>query len=141
MRPPHLRPAAVAAATMLLLPAAVHALAAQELRAEPDAAADAWISVDSTGLPSTVTPVRTVADGVPTTLSAAPVALTATVRTRTAYGELTTSTGTTPAGPTADNKKGQGAFLACQNAEGAFAPFCEPAGNSSLYPGTTYYGA
>lgn len=103
-------------------------------------ATDAWISVDSTGLPSTVIPAVTVSDGVATTISAIPTELTATVLTRTAYGELTTSTGTAPAEPTAQNKKGQGAFLACSNPTGDFAPFCEPAKNSSLYPGTTYYG-
>ncbi|CAN8101475.1 unnamed protein product [Discula destructiva] len=109
---------------------------ALELRAE---ATDVWISVDKTGLPSTVTPVVTVSDGVPTTLSGIPIELTATVVTRTAWGELTTSTGTAPALPTADNKKGKGSFLVCSNADGDYSPFCEPTKNSSLYAGTTYY--
>lgn len=122
---------------------AIHAMPAPEPTPalEPRAdATDAWISVDKTGLPSTVTPVVTVSDGVTTTISAIPTELTATVLTRTVYGELTTSTGTAPAEPTAKNKKGKGAFLACSNPDGDFAPFCEPAKNSSLYPGTTYYG-
>lgn len=103
-------------------------------------ATDAWVTVDKTGLPSTVTPVVTVSDGLTTTISAIPTELTATVLTRTAYGELTTSYGTSAAQPTATNKAGAGSFLICSNTDGDFAPFCEPAKNSSLYPGTTYYG-
>ncbi|PSR88477.1 hypothetical protein BD289DRAFT_432125 [Coniella lustricola] len=102
-------------------------------------ATDAWVSVDKTGQPTTVTPVVTVSEGSPTTISAIPTVLTATVLTRTAYGELTTSSGTAAAQPTASNKKGQGAFLVCSNADGDYAPFCEPAKNSSLYTGTTYF--
>lgn len=109
------------------------------LQARADAT-DAWVTVDKTGLPTTVTPVVTVSDGTTTTISAIPTVLTATVLTRTEYGQLTTSTGTSPAEPTATNKKGAGAFLVCSNADGDYAPFCEPAKNSSLYPGTTYYG-
>lgn len=139
-------PKLLAAAAGLFLLSAIHAApapeptpapAALELRAEPT---DAWVSVDKTGLPVTVTPVVTVFDGVPTTISAIPIELTATVLTRTAYGELTTSSGTAAAQPTATNKKGKGAFLACSNVDGDFAPFCEPAKNSTLYTGTTYYG-
>lgn len=103
-----------------------------ELRAE---ATDAWVSVDKTGQPTTVTPVVSGA----TTLSAIPTELTATELTRTAYGELTTSTGTAPALPTAANKKGKGAFLVCSNPDGDYAPFCEPSADSSLYTGTTYF--
>lgn len=131
----------LAAAAMLI--SATHAAPAPEptpalqLRAD---ATDAWITVDSTGLPSTVTPVVTVSDGVATTISAIPTELTATVLTKTEYGEVTTSTGTAPAEPTAKNKKGKGAFLTCSNTDGDYAPFCEPAKNSTLYPGTTYYG-
>lgn len=130
-------------ATVLLLqaeaPVAVPApdlLPALELRAEPT---DAWVSVDTTGLPSTVTPVVTISDGTPTTISAIPAELTATLLTKTAYGELTTSTGSTPAKPTALNQKGTGSFLRCSNSDGDYSPFCEPARNSSLYPGTTYF--
>lgn len=105
---------------------------ALDLRAE---ATDAWVSVDSTGLPTTVTPV--VSAG--TIVSPIPTELTATVLTRTAYGELTTSTGTTPAMPTASNKNGKGAFLVCSNSDGDYAPFCEPTADGELYVGTTYF--
>lgn len=130
----------LAAASLLLgavtaMPAQAEAPAptpAIELRAE---ATDAWVSVDKTGLPTTITPVVSAGS----TISAIPTELTATVLTRTAYGELTTSTGTVAAQPTASNKKGKGAFLVCSNPDGDYAPFCEPAKNSSLYTGTTYY--
>lgn len=109
---------------------------ALELRAE---ATDAWVTVDKTGLPSTVIPVVTVSDGAATTVSAIPTELTATSLIRTAFGEITTSVGTAPAEPTASNKKGKGSFLACTNPDEAIAPFCNPAASSSLYTGTTYY--
>lgn len=138
-----------ATAAVVLLSAAVQAVPASapaptptptpalELRAE---ATDAWVSVDKTGKPTTITPVVTVSDGLPTTLSAIPTELTATILTRTAYGELTTSTGTAPAQPTASNKNGAGSFLVCSSPDAEYAPFCEPAKDSSLYTGTTYYG-
>ncbi|KAF3764402.1 hypothetical protein M406DRAFT_232443, partial [Cryphonectria parasitica EP155] len=50
-----------------------------------------------------------------------------------------TSSGTAAAEPTASNKKGKGSFLVCSNTDGDYVPFCEPAKNSSLYVGTTYY--
>lgn len=104
--------------------------------------AAAWVTVDTSGTPVTVTPVVSVdvVDGTTTTVSAAPNDLTATVVTRTRYAEVTTSTGTTAPAPTATNKNGAGSFLACDNVDGEYAPFCQPAPNSSLYPGTTYYG-
>lgn len=131
LRPIHALPAA---------PEPTAGTPALQLRAEPT---DAWITVDKTGLPTTVTPVVTVSDGVATTISAIPTDLTATVLTRTAYGELTTSTGTAPALPTAQNGKVEGYFLACSSSggdDGEGAPFCEPSAGSDLYPGTTYYG-
>lgn len=139
---PKLPSLAAASLALLLAAVGVGAMPAQdpspaptraiELRAD---ATDAWVSVDKTGLPTTVTPV--VSGG--TTLSAIPTALTATVLTRTAYGELTTSSGTAAALPTASNKKGKGAFLVCSNKDGDYAPFCEPSRDSSLYTGTTYF--
>lgn len=133
---------------LLLLPALIHALTlpapeptttpSLNPRADPTIA---WITVDSTGLASTITPVVTISDGVPTTLSAIPPDLTATVLTRTEYGEVVTSTGTAPALPTAQNAEGKGYFLACSNVDGEAAPFCEPSkAGGDLYVGTTYYG-
>lgn len=101
----------------------------------------AWVSVGASGTPVTVTPLVTVVDGTTTTLSAVPNDLTATVVTRTGHAEDTTSTGTTAPGPTATGADGSGSFLVCDNADGEYAPFCQPVQNSSLYPGTTYYGA
>lgn len=140
-------PALLTAATLLFLSHTIYALpaatpesirpAALQLRPEPT---DAWISVDKSGKPTSVTPVVTVSDGVATTISAIPPELTATELTRTEYGELTVSTGTAPALPTAENGKGKGFFLACSSVDVEDAPFCEPSAGSDLYPGTTYYG-
>lgn len=129
----------VGAATALPAPAPAPTPPAALLEIRADAT-DAWVSVDKTGLPSTVTPVVTASDGAPTTLSAIPTQLTATMLTRTVYGELTTSYGTSPAKPTATNKAGAGSFLVCSNTDGDYAPFCEPTKNATMYPGTTYYG-
>lgn len=135
------RPKLLAAAALLLGAAsALPPLATPVLEARAPAATDPWVSVDTSGVPVTVTPVVTVVDGATTTMSAAPNDLTATVVTRTDYAEVTTSTGTAPPEPTATNKDGTGSFLVCNNADGENAPFCQPSHNSSLYPGTTYYG-
>lgn len=135
------RPKLLAAASLLLGAASARPpLVTPVLEARAPAATDPWVSVDTSGVPVTVTPVVTVVDGATTTISAAPNDLTATVVTRTDYAEITTSTGTAPPEPTATNKDGTGSFLVCNNADGANAPFCQPSQNSSLYPGTTYYG-
>lgn len=102
------------------------------------AATAAWVTVDPSGTASTVTPAVTVSDGITTTISAAPYHLTATSATKTEYAEVA---GVATAGPTATNAKGAGSFLECNNVDGTYAPFCEPTQNSSLYLGTTYYGA
>lgn len=130
----------LAAASMLLGAASARPpLATPVLEARAPAATDPWVSVDTSGVPVTVTPVVTVVDGATTTISAAPNDLTETVVTRTDNAEITTSTGTAPPEPTATNKDGTGSFLVCNNADGEYAPFCQPSFNSSLYPGTTYY--
>jgi hypothetical protein len=135
------RPRLLAAASMLLGAASARPpLVTLVLEARTPAATDPWVSVDTSGQPVTVTPVVTVVDGATTTISAAPNDLTATVVTRTDYAEVTTSTGTAPPEPTATGKDGTGSFLVCRNAEGEYAPFCQPSYNSSLFPGTTYYG-
>lgn len=135
------RPGLLAAASLLLGAASARPpLVTPVLEARAPAATDPWVSVDTSGVPVTVTPVVTVVDGATTTISAAPNDLTETVVTRTEHAEITTSTGTAPPEPTATNKDGTGSFLVCNNADGEYAPFCQPSYNSSLYPGTTYYG-
>ncbi|KAG6368704.1 hypothetical protein INS49_002917 [Diaporthe citri] len=134
------RPKLLAAASLLLGAASARPpLVTPVLDARAPAATDPWVSVDTSGVPVTVTPVVTVVDGATTTISAAPNDLTATVVTRTDHAEITTSTGTAPPEPTATNKDGTGSFLVCNNSDGINAPFCQPSHNSSLYPGTTYY--
>ena len=101
-------------------------------------ATEPWVKVDENGKPKTVTPVFTTIDGTPTVVSAAPHAITATVFTKTAHGEIRTSTGAPP--PKATNKKnGSGAFGVCKNLDGEFKPFCEPADKKTLNPGGVYY--
>jgi len=101
-------------------------------------ATEPWVKVDENGKPKTVTPVFTTIDGTPTVVSAAPHAITATVFTKTAHGEIRTSTGVPP--PKATNKKnGSGAFGVCKNLDGEFKPFCEPADKKTLNPGGVYY--
>ncbi|KAI0595579.1 hypothetical protein F4775DRAFT_568883 [Biscogniauxia sp. FL1348] len=101
-------------------------------------ALDAWVTVDDEGQPSTVTPQVTTVDGTATTISPAPNDVTATVFTQTSMGRVTTTTGTTPAIPTATSGAA-GDFPVCHNLDGEFAPWCSPTNGTKLYPGTTYY--
>lgn len=100
---------------------------------------DQWVSIDTSGHPSTVTPLATTIDGTPTVLNAAPYDATGLVFTTTNNGEVLTSTGSPVAAATAAS--GAGAFLECHNVYGGpMAPFCLPSNNQTLYPGKTYYG-
>ncbi|KAK1757357.1 hypothetical protein QBC47DRAFT_375772 [Echria macrotheca] len=99
---------------------------------------DAWVSVDPSGVPKTITPVLTTISGTPTIISGAPYEVTGTVFTQTrADAKITTSTGA--AQPQATGSDGSGSFAACQNRDGDSAPFCEPKNNASIYPGATHY--
>ncbi|ORY70247.1 uncharacterized protein BCR38DRAFT_421515 [Pseudomassariella vexata] len=97
-----------------------------------------WVTVDSDGKPSTVTPIRTTISGTPTLLSGAPNKLTATVQTHTIHGQVTTSTGAAPLA-TATAAGGAGSFEICTNESGPLAPWCIPTDGMPLYPGSTYY--
>ncbi|KAF4975243.1 hypothetical protein FZEAL_7950 [Fusarium zealandicum] len=99
----------------------------------------AWVTVDDEKQPAaTYTPSMTVDDGTTKYVDGAPHDLTATVFTWTEYGKITTSTGEPP-NPTASGKHGEGAFSRCHNKDGANAPFCTPAENSTLTQKVTYY--
>lgn len=116
---------------------AVGVAAALAKRAEATAA---WVSVDDEGQPeSTYTPSATVVDGTTSYVNGAPHDLTASVYTYTSRAKLTTSTGEPP-NPTATAKSGQGAFARCHNLKGDKAPLCDPAVDSRLLVGNTYYG-
>jgi hypothetical protein len=105
----------------------------------PASPTDAWVSVDPSGRPSTVTPVLTTINGTPTVISGAPYDLTGTVFTQTRHdAKITTSTGAAPR-PTANSKDGSGAFAVCHNLDGDSAPFCEPKNNATIYPDGTHY--
>ena len=113
----------------------VVAMAPRQTRA---AAIDPWVTVDESGRPKSVTPVLTTVSSTPTVVSGAPYDVTGTVFTKTAYAVVTMSTGA--AQPVATGADGSGAFAVCRNTDGAFAPFCEPRNNATLYPGSTHYG-
>ncbi|KAK5663766.1 hypothetical protein OQA88_4197 [Cercophora sp. LCS_1] len=99
---------------------------------------DAWVTVDESGKPKTITPVLTTISGTPTIISGAPYEVTGTVFTSTrADVKLTTITGA--AQPKATGADGSGAFAVCHNLDGPFAPFCDPQNNATLYPDGTYY--
>lgn len=115
-----------------------------------------WVSVDASGTPRTVTPVLTTVSGTPTLLNGAPADLTATVFTRTDFGDVRTTTAGQAAGdnggiaptasgvaappiPTASSVTGAGAFPVCANLDGDLAPFCMPSRGQKLAIGATYY--
>ncbi|TDZ17138.1 hypothetical protein Cob_v009925 [Colletotrichum orbiculare MAFF 240422] len=99
-----------------------------------------WITIDPNGYPKTITPTVTTTNGVLSTISPPPYALTGSVFTVTATnGALTTSTGNPPP-PQASNTKGYGGvFSVCNNNPGPDGPFCQPRRGSTLYVETTYY--
>ena len=102
----------------------------------------AWVTIDSAGTASTVTPRISVNNGQTTTVSAPPADVTATgIHTLTISGTTTTSTGLYPVATAGrDGHFGsEGAFLACDVNQGTIAPFCLPKTGSTLNPGLTYY--
>ena len=112
---------------------------------DPPAATAPWVQIDEDGQPKTThTPSATVLEDGSTSVSdAAPHDLTATVYTRTWYGEISTSTGDPP-NPTqtgsSKKKNKSGAITRCFNKDGDNAPFCAPSQDSTLYTKGTYYG-
>lgn len=99
-----------------------------------------WVTVDDEGQPAkTYTPHMETSGGTTKVVDAAPHDITASVYTFTSWEKITTSTGAPP-NPTATGKNNEGAFARCYNTEGDWAPFCDPANNSTLLTGNTYYG-
>lgn len=97
-----------------------------------DSGLNPWVSVDASGIPvATITPIFTSVDGAPTTIRAAPAALTATATATTSQDDST---------PTDTPKSGSGAYYPCHNLHGDLRPFCTPTNGSVVYVGTTYYG-
>ncbi|GAO13452.1 hypothetical protein UVI_02016610 [Ustilaginoidea virens] len=99
-----------------------------------------WVTVNDEGNPvTTLTPAVSSVSGTPSPVDAAPHDLTASLYTVTNYGHVYTSTGLPP-NPTATNAKtNEGSFSRCFNQRGAYAPFCRPTHNSTIYTGRTYY--
>lgn len=136
----------LAAASLLLagaasaLPAAeVHVVQLQQ-REVAHAAPSPWVTVDASGIATTITPTVTTINGAATTVSPPPDSLTktGTYTLAPASAAVTTSTGLPPVA-TASSSNGDGAFLACTTYQGADAPFCQPKSGSQLKPGNTYY--
>ena len=85
---------------------------------------DPWITVNPSGVASTVTPVATTINGAATTLNAAP----------------TTDSSPSATGTDAQSTQAAGSsFNVCHNTNGPFAPFCVPSNGTHLDPGSTYY--
>lgn len=100
----------------------------------------AWVTVNSDGGATTMTPIVATTDGTASTISAAPSELTQTAAwTLTISGATTTSTGINPVA-TASGPGEEGAFLLCDNYQGEHAPICQPEDGSALDPGAVYYG-
>ncbi|EHA49952.1 hypothetical protein MGG_03621 [Pyricularia oryzae 70-15] len=120
-------------ALLLLLTSSNGALAVEQTAA--------WVSVDDSGAPKTLTPVLSTANGLPTIVSnAAPHEITATVFTRTQHGYISTSTGSPSVySAMSGGSNGQGAFPLCKAAAEAKTPLCLPKDGSILNPGITYY--
>ncbi|KAI0174521.1 hypothetical protein BJ166DRAFT_512328 [Pestalotiopsis sp. NC0098] len=99
----------------------------------------AWVTVNSDGGATTMTPIVATTDGTASTISAAPSELTQTAAwTLTISGATTTSTGINPVA-TASGPGEEGAFLLCDNYQGEHAPICQPEDGSALDPGAVYY--
>ncbi|KAK3330082.1 hypothetical protein B0H66DRAFT_542727 [Apodospora peruviana] len=96
-----------------------------------------WVTVNEDGKPTTLTPGFTTIDGKPTIVSDAPYILTGTIFTTTIHMDIQTHTGA--AAQTARKPNGPGAFMACQNPDPAFEPFCLPANDATVHTGVTYY--
>ncbi|KAJ9149187.1 hypothetical protein NKR19_g5743 [Coniochaeta hoffmannii] len=128
----------------LLLAGSASALPAEahmaEQREVAHGAPSPWVTVDSSGQATTITPTVTSVNGAPTTISPPPAALTetGTYTLSPTSAAVTTSTGLPPVA-TASSSNGDGMFLACNAYQGADAPFCQPKSGSKLNPGKTYY--
>ena len=137
--------AAMAGTSFFLNPVA--AATAHRRPGPADPAPSIWVTVDPSGSAHTITPTVTAVDGVPTTISAPPEALTRTegFYTLSPSGVSATpsiASGVPPPAATAKvgGKNGEGAFLTCGVSQGGDVPFCQPRGGSLLHPGKTYYG-
>ncbi|KXX82745.1 hypothetical protein MMYC01_200837 [Madurella mycetomatis] len=100
-----------------------------------------WVTVDPSGVASTVTPAVITTQGHRATVLEAPSSLISTATyTISPDGRLSTYTGLPPVAEATGSTEA-GVFLACgnENNVGPDAPFCQPRRGSTLHPGRTYY--
>ncbi|KAK3393583.1 hypothetical protein B0H63DRAFT_20602 [Podospora didyma] len=116
----------------------VAAIAARQDAASAVNPTAAWVTVDESGKPRTITPIQTTISGTPTIISAAPYDVTGTEHTYTNYAILTTSTGAIAA-PQATATSGAGSFAVCKNKDGEFKPFCLPVNAANINPGVVKF--
>ena len=95
-------------------------------RTDNTAPLSVWMTADSDGVVSTVTPVATTIDGVATILNPAPTS-------------DVSSTATITGASAQNTQAGGSSFNVCHNTDGEFAPFCVPTNGTHLEPGSTYY--
>lgn len=100
-----------------------------------------WVTVDPSGVASTVTPAVITTQGHRATVLEAPSSLISTATyTVSPDGRLSTYTGLPPVAEATGSSEA-GVFLACgsENNVGPDEPFCQPKRGSTLQPGRTYY--
>ncbi|GAB1315409.1 hypothetical protein MFIFM68171_05619 [Madurella fahalii] len=136
----NLRRLAVAAAATLLQHSQ-RSLALPQVGTTVAAAPRPWVTVDPSGVASTVTPAVITTQGHRATVLEAPSSLISTATyTISPDGRPSTYTGLAPVAEATGSTEA-GVFLACgnDNAIGPDAPFCQPRRGSTLHPGRTYY--
>lgn len=99
-----------------------------------------WVTVNDNGQGSTITPTVTTVDGSVQTVSPPPSSLTESTTFVVSVGGTTTTTTGLPPVATATGNSEAGAFLVCDNQQGADAPFCQPQDGLVMAGRTTYYG-
>ncbi|KAN0093894.1 Protein of unknown function (DUF4448) domain containing protein [Hyaloscypha variabilis] len=99
-------------------------------RAVTESPLDPRVSVNAIGKPiATITPFISTANGIATTVSAAPAALTAPTTSSKSDSKPTETSVNT----------GGGSYQVCHNTDADFAPLCKPSNSTTLYVGQTYY--
>ena len=129
----------LAVAATFLFHHSQHALALPQAGITVSAAPPAWVTVDPSGVASTVTPAVITTEGQRATVLEPPASLLSTATyTLSPNGHASTYTGLAPVA-SATGANDAGVFLACTTNQGIDEPFCLPKSGSTLHPGHTYY--
>lgn len=117
-----------------------HILALPQAGVTFSAAPPVWVTVDPSGIASTIIPAVFTTQGHRTTIREPPVSLLSTgTYTISPNGRASTYTGLAPVASATSNDNDAGVFLACTANQGVNEPFCLPRSGSTLRPGHTYY--